>query len=838
MPRQNASPDERAVQGSEPIVDLPIGNVDIMTADELVGWAWDPDLPDEPITVEILDADKSIVSIDADIYRPDLETAGFGNGRHGFAVLQIGHLLPNIYHRLRVRRKKDQRELPGSPKWITNLDGGLEDRGVNLVDHLTTAAVLTADKPEDLEDILSLFVACARRLLQKQKSLLGRAAPATLQAIREQYPDLPLAASATPTVTVIIPVYNNFRLTYECLASIAANPPETPCELLLVDDGSTDETVLAGLLLPDSVLVERLRSNSGFIAACNRGAHLAKGEFLLFLNNDTLVQPGWLDEMVRTFERTENVGIVGSQLLSVDGKVQEVGGIVWRLGDAWNWGRGADPSDPRLRYLRDVDYVSGAALMIRKELFLSLGGFDPRYAPAYYEDTDLAFRVREAGKRVVVQPASRIIHLEGATGGKNPAASAVKRHQTLNQTKFYQRWRSVLLRHRMNGEEPDQEAERSVTRRAYFIDDCVPKPDFDAGSNAALQHMLALIALGYKVTFLPADNMARDEPYTNELEKLGIECPHWPVYWSVEHLFRDQRPPPDLIYIHRLANAEKYASMSRVYFPDSGIIYSVADLHFLRLEREAALTGGRNINFQAEQTKGRELSVMEHVDVVLVHSPYEADLIKRLAPATKVKVLGWAVPLRELKTPIDRRSGMAFVGGYQHRPNVDAAIHLAHEIMPLIRTAGLPIRCYIAGSKMPQEVVGLDEPDVEIVGFVPDLTSLFDKVRCTVAPLRYGAGVKGKVLDSLAFGLPCVMTEVAAEGLDLTAELAWLVSKSSDEFVHKVIALHREPELAMRLRDAGQAFIRDRFGSDVIRNGLRQIITSINQSKPAGLYAP
>ncbi len=332
--------------------------------------------------------------------------------------------------------------------------------------------------------------------------------------------------------------------------------------------------------------------------------------------------------------------------------------------------------------------------------------------------------------------------------------------------------------------------------------------------------------------------MARNDPYTAELEKYGIECPHFPACASVEQLFRENRPPPDLIYLHRFSNAQKYVGMARTYFPQSKIAYSLADLHFLRLERQAAVTGDPETGAEAELMRRRELSVMAAVDVVLAHSQYEVDLIERLLPAIDAKVLGWAVPLRELGTPIERRSGVAFVGGYQHLPNVDAAQYLVGAIMPLIRAAGLPIRCRLGGSRMPREVYGLGGPDIEIVGFVPDLAALFDTVRCTVAPLRYGAGVKGKVLDSFAFGLPCVMTEIAAEGIDLPAELTWLVARSPQEFVEKVVELHRDDRLAMRLCDAGRAFIDERFAFDAIRDRLADIIASARPPRWAHLQTP
>ena len=239
----------------------------------------------------------------------------------------------------------------------------------------------------------------------------------------------------------------------------------------------------------------------------------------------------------------------------------------------------------RFRFLRDADWVSGAALMIERPLFDQLGGFDEYYAPAYYEDTDLAFRVRALGKRVVVQPASEIVHLEGVSAGTDTSGPGMKRFQVVNHAKFYRRWKDTLITHRLNGQQPEMEAERLVCRRAYFIDDSVPTPDQDAGSNAAVEHMRALLALGYKVTFLPADNMTRIDPYVRpSCRSWGIECPVHPYFWSVEEVFRKARHKPDLVYLHRYSNASKYATMVRRYFPECRIVYNVADLHFLRME--------------------------------------------------------------------------------------------------------------------------------------------------------------------------------------------------------------------------------------------------------------
>ena len=577
---------------------LPIGSVDRVDYDEISGWVWDSTRPDESVDIEILDGDVVVLKVIADEFRLDLREAGAGGGYHGFYIRNLAGVFPLSRHRVRVRRAIDGRDLPKSPMWISR--PRLDDNAAAFMEEVMVSAVQAAEAPDDLAQPLSVLLRLLNELINAQEGLARMRTP-PLQAppteirgsqyltdrTRElvdslQYALAPLhfEPSNRPEVSVIIPVHNKFSYTYDCLKSIGKALPKRPFEIIIVDDCSEDETILSALIFSGAVRILRNTRNLGFVRTCNAGAAAAKGKYLFFLNNDTIVKKGWLDELVETFEQVPNVGIAGSKLLFEDGTLQEAGGIIWRLGDGWNWGRGRDPAEPAFLFMRDADWVSGAALMIEQTMFDEIGGFDELYAPAYYEDTDLAFRVRARGKRVVVQPASEIVHLEGISAGTDTSGPGMKRFQVINHAKFYQRWKDTLITHRFNGQQPELEAERLVRRRAYFIDDTVPTPDQDAGSNAAVEHMRALMALGYKVTFLPADNMAKIDPYTAYLQKIGIECQYHPFYWSVEEVFRKTANKPDLVYLHRYSNPSKYGTMVRRYFPECRIVYSVADLHF------------------------------------------------------------------------------------------------------------------------------------------------------------------------------------------------------------------------------------------------------------------
>lgn len=203
-----------------------------------------------------------------------------------------------------------------------------------------------------------------------------------------------------PLVSIIIPVYNQFEYTYSYLRSILKNSGDIEYEVIIADDCSTDFTKDITKVV-EGVNVKKAPTNLKFLLNCNNAAKSARGQYILFLNNDTQVQKDWLKHLVDLIESDSNIGMVGSKLVYPDGLLQEAGGIVWKDGSAWNYGNRQDGNASEYNYVKEVDYISGAAIMIRHSLWDELGGFDESFIPAYYEDTDLAFQVRRAGYKVL-----------------------------------------------------------------------------------------------------------------------------------------------------------------------------------------------------------------------------------------------------------------------------------------------------------------------------------------------------------------------------------------------------------------------------------------------------
>ena len=286
--------------------------------------------------------------------------------------------------------------------------------------------------------------------------------------------ELKFTPCAQPRVSIVVPVFNQYRTTMFCLRSLLEHSGDVAYEVILADDASTDDTATIEQRV-EGIKVRRGSANLGFVGNCNAGAELASGEYLLFLNNDTGLTEGWLSALVRTLDEHASAGVVGPKFLSGDGTLQEAGGIVWNDASGWNYGRADDPGEPSYNYLREVDYVSGACLLVRHKLWRELGGFDTRYAPAYYEDTDLCFAAREAGYLVLYQPASAVFHFEGVSNGTD-LESGIKQHQIENQSVFASKWQAVLRRdHFPSGQCVFQARERSRYRRCILvIDHCVP----------------------------------------------------------------------------------------------------------------------------------------------------------------------------------------------------------------------------------------------------------------------------------------------------------------------------------------------------------------------------
>ena len=505
-------------------------------------------------------------------------------------------------------------------------------------------------------------------------------------------------------ISIVIPVFNQFLFTQACLASLQEHQGTERFEVIIVDDCSTDQTAEAIPQIPGVVYL-RNEKNSGFIASCNRGAETARGKYLVFLNNDTLVKPGWLSALLDTFKEQPRAGIVGSKLVYPDGRLQEAGGIIWQDASGWNYGKFDDAEKPEYNYLREVDYCSAAALMIPKSLFASMGGFDSRYAPAYYEDTDLCFKVRKAGYKVLYQPLSEVIHYEGATGGTD-LATGTKKHQDINRSTFAEIWANELMARPVNGDVAFLRQPPPDRKNILVIDHHLPMPDRDSGSLRMFHILKLLRHLGHRVTFIP-DNLANIPPYTDELQKRGIEVVYHPYVKKVRDYLIAHGSSFDAVVLSRCDFARKHMADVRLHAPQSRVIFDTVDLHYLREDSEARLTRDPEMRRKARERQQLEHELIEQADETWVVSPVEQQLLQQKWPGKSVQLVSNIVDVPGSKTPFALRRDFLFIGGFQHPPNIDAVLFFVQKIYPLVSEHLRDAKFYIIGDKAPPEIVAL-----------------------------------------------------------------------------------------------------------------------------------
>ncbi len=648
------------------------------------------------------------------------------------------------------------------------------------------------------------------------------AADTRLNLIPRDTPFEPFAVPVAPRpkVSVVIPVHGKLPWTLACLRSIAREGAATPFEIIVVDDASPDDSA-ATLARVEGLRLVRNPENLGFIGSCNAGAALARGEMLLFLNNDTQVTPGWLDALYACMREETDCGLVGSRLVFPDGRLQEAGGIVYADGSCWNVGRFEDRNDPRYRCRRDVDYVSGAALLIPRRLFHSIGGFDARYAPAYYEDADLAFSVRAAGRRVVYEPRSLVVHDEGTTAGTDVFAG-VKQRQVANRKIFAGTWADALAR-QPAPDTPEADILRGTRPHILVIDTTTPEPARDSGSLRLTAIFKLLRGMGWKVTFLPDDGRA-DESQIDLLGTLGVQVLHRPWVRDASAWLERHGAHLDAVMLCRCAVADQYLSLVRRHAPRARVIFDTVDLHFLREQRAAELSGNAALARQAAASRRRELALVEAADITFVVSPVERDLIAAEAPAAHVELLSNVHVVHGRRHGPAGREGLVFIGGYNHPPNADAMRWMVHDILPRVRRELPDVELHLLGDVPDQARATLQAPGVVFHGRVADLAPWMQRCRLSVAPLRYGAGVKGKVNMAMSHGLPVVATPVAAEGMHLTDGADVLVADGAGAFADAVVRLYRDEELWLRLSDAGLENVRRYFSFQAADETLRRLL--------------
>jgi GT2 family glycosyltransferase len=647
-----------------------------------------------------------------------------------------------------------------------------------------------------------------------------------------------------PRVSVVIVTHGGWEVARRGLEALVRNT-DLCFEVVIVDNASPDGTADR---LRDEVDGAKLLfndTNTGFGAACNQGAEAARGELLCFLNSDALVEPDWLPPLLETLQR-DGVGAAVPMLLNEDGTIQEAGSVIDSVGWAIALGGGDDPERFEYRFAREVDFGSAACMLVRRADFVDVGGFDEAYEPAYFEDVDLCFKLKERGLRTMYEPRSRVVHVRFGSGNWDAARELM----TKNRHVFYRRWAGRLL------ERPRLLEVASMPRRLVagrdaealerflVLDDRVPHTDRGSGDPrmAALLTELSDLWPEARITLCATDGREA-ERYAGPLLAMGVEIVVPPVDWNL--WFEHRRYHYSVAIVSRGQNWDRFDDLLRNTQPQALRVFDTEALSFRRLELQSGVAESREeqAHFTAQGTLMRqwEMRALQEADAIFSVTLEEQELISQVTPDTPAFVLPGVVEVAESPPGFEERRDLLFFGGFlagTGSPNEDALLYLVNEIMPLLWEHEPDLVLHVVGADVTPAVQALDGERVNVVGFAEDPREWFDRTRLHVSPLRFGAGVKQKLLDTMAAGLPFVTTEVGAEGLQLGGLEPLLVADDPAEIaglVHELYTdAHRWARVQVELLDVTAEW----FGRERFRRTLVEALSQVGVGPPPGALSP
>ena len=566
--------------------------------------------------------------------------------------------------------------------------------------------------------------------------------------------------------TIIIPVYNQLEITLRCLSTLALVESDNKFRITIVDDCSHDDLSLIKFKFPN-VHVLRNKKNQGFIGSINLGLETVKTKYVLMLNNDTEVTNYFLDELINVFFNFRHVGLVGSKLLFKDSTLQEAGCLLWKNGVPWNYGRNQNAFNSRFRYTREVDYCSGACLLSKTSILKEVGGLSEYLKPAYFDDADLAMKIKEIGKKVYFAAKSLVFHIEGVSNGTS-TETGIKSFQQLNASKFSKKW-GETFKHRPNPSlnYVHKLAETFYNKKALFIDYETPRENKDAGGFAAINEMKMFQELGYKVDFLP-ENLAYFGSATNALERNGIRCINHPEIFSVKEYLETHINDYNVVFITRFNVAENYVELLKN--SKSMFFFNNADLHFLREYRH--LSKGEQTE-KVKEIRKRELTIIEASDLSFCYTETEKQIIEsHILQKDKIKIMPWVTNLKVDKSVAKLNGKFGFLGSYHHKPNQEAV----HYIKTVLSKECKDLDFIVGGFGWEKE----KKANFENVGEIKDLKDFFGVCRALIVPLNSGAGIKGKIFEALSYGVPIISTPIGAEGIPLDQkEIGFIIDLES-----------------------------------------------------------
>jgi GT2 family glycosyltransferase/glycosyltransferase involved in cell wall biosynthesis len=630
---------------------------------------------------------------------------------------------------------------------------------------------------------------------------------------------LPLPSASTPTLSIVLVTYNRADLSLACLRSIIANAPPD-AEVVIVDNASSDDTPSLLRRMDGGTVIENL-TNLGFLRACNQGVAYSAGRFLLLLNNDAVLLPGSVEAAIRTLEIDSGTGVVGGRLIGLDGDLQAAGSIIWSDGRCSGYGRGAHPNAPEYRYRREVDYVSGAFLLTRRDLWERLGGFNEVLAPAYYEDTDFCVRAHKVGSRVVYEPEAAVVHYEYASSsGPDAAVAAMVRNQGVFATLHadWLRGRPSAAASPLMGRSADP-----GRRRILVIDDRIPASEMGSGFPRTTAILRGLVALDFEVTFYPMQPFLDGWSQVREIVPPEVEVM---LGWGQGQLgafLADRSGHYHSVLVSRAHNMEVMNECLRReprLLGGADLVYDAEALAATRRVLERELEGDPLPGEQARRLLEDEIRVAARADRVTSVSASEMRAFRE-GGAAEVHRLAHGIDPSPTTRPFGDRRNLLFIGrvSEEDSPNVDALVWFIDHVLPILRTelaAEGPPDLVIVGRTGSTALAVRGGQGVRLVGAVEELSPAYDEARLFVAPHRFSAGIPIKIVEAAAHGVPVVTSQLLCDQLGWGPGRDLLSSPVGDAeaFGRHCATLYRDQALWQRLRENALARVAEEFSTE------------------------
>ena len=626
-------------------------------------------------------------------------------------------------------------------------------------------------------------------------------------------------------LSIIIVLYNQAHLGLLCFKSLLDHA-NVNFELVIIDNASKDRTkdLLARI---DNAEIIRNDKNLGFVEAVNQGGEIAKGQYILLLNNDAIIQEKALSNAIRTMDSDSNVGAVGGKIKLINGTLQEAGSIIWNDGSCLGYGRGENPNDPKFNFKRQVDYCSGAFLLLRNADFSRLGGFDTDYAPAYYEESDFCIRLQKFGLKIIYDPSVEIVHYEFASSGNTTDALSLQKRNRKILLGKHSEW--LATKHAPTQEKVLLARSANDFENILLIDDRVPHPALGSGYPRCADILNSLASFDYNITLFPLQFPIDDWKSCYETLDHSIEIILNQGKSGLDSFLRSREGFFQYIIISRVHNMEFLRSLAkdnRGLLDNAKIIYDAEALTASREIIRRSLQGrGVTSDKQVEMIRS-EMEKCSMADSVIAVSEQEAQAYKNHG-MQNVHVLGHKISANPGDNTFINREGLLFVGALRDEgsPNVDSLLWFCINVLPLIEKKLENIKIYVVGDLGAPSLFTIKKENLSFLGQIKDLSEIYNRCRVFIAPTRFAAGIPHKVHHATANGIPCVTTELLANQLRWTPEKELLVGKTSYAFAAECIRLHEDQNLWENIRKNGLKAVEKDCSEANFRDNLKSIFT-------------